>query len=170
MKPPSHLIEFLHDLHPHEVPCSYGGLKLFEAGKLEEGQLGYSVGPKGETLCGAEEGAWRTSWIVIAHDTGLGDPIFIDTAKAELPVFTAIYGEGEWDPKPAAISLDAFAQCWHEFARIAQGRGNPVEEESNPLPEAARSAYLDHIREISGSQFAAEFWVDLLAYGEDGDG
>jgi hypothetical protein len=169
MKTPNQLMEFLHDLDPHEISYGCGGLRLFESGKLGEGQLGYSVGPKGESLCGSEEGTWRSSWMVIGYDTGLGDPIFIDTANPELPVFTAVAGEGAWNPKPVAISLGVFAQCWREFARISEGRSNPVEEEANPLQAPERSAYLERNRAISGWHISAEFWIDLLFYGEDED-
>lgn len=159
----------LTELEPQEVSYSFGGLKLFGARELKEEQRGYSVGTNGESLCGAQEGAWRASWIVIGYDTGLGDPIFVDAERAGLPVFTAIHGEGAWDPKPVAISLRAFAQCWREFARIAQGRSNPVEEEANPLTPNERDSFLRRIREINGPQIGVELWTDLLAYGEGDD-
>jgi hypothetical protein len=169
MNRPARLIKLLTELAPLEVPYAAGGLKLFNLNELEQRQIGYSIGADGQTLCSPEKGSWLPGWIVIGYDTGLGDPIFIDSETSELPVFTAMEGEGSWDPKPAAFSLDAFTQCWSEFARIAKGRSNPIEEEANPLSEAERNSYLARIREITGSPVQAEFWESQLAYGTDSD-
>jgi hypothetical protein len=162
------LLKLLSELHPHEVQYGCGGLKLFEAEELEEAQIGYSVGANGESFCRSHKGSWAPGWFVIGHDTGVGDPIFIDSEIPELPVFTAMHGEGFWDPKPVAVSLNAFAQCWIEFARLAQERESPVEQKSTSLSESQRASYLNRIREINKSQIEAELWNVLLAYGEDG--
>jgi hypothetical protein len=109
-----------------EVSYGSGGIKLFGAGELENGQLGYSVAPDGSSLCSGENGAWRPNWVVIGYKTGLGDPLFVDTDLATLPVFTAMHGEGAWEPVLVAASVEAFGICIEEFARISEGRSNPV--------------------------------------------
>ena len=54
-----------------EVSYGCGGIKLFSAAEVEDGQIGY------ETAC--------------------GDPLFTDIDAATLPVFTAIHGQGAWE-------------------------------------------------------------------------
>ena len=169
MIPPVPLLELLAKLHPHEVAYGYGGLKLFEADELEEAQVGYSVGADGRSLCSAERGLWQPDWLVIGCDTGLGDPIFVDIGAPNLPVFTAMTGQGLWEPKPVAISLDAFAQCWREFEQVAQGRDWPENEGANPLSKAGRDSYLGRIKETNDWRIEADLWEALLAYGEDAD-
>jgi hypothetical protein len=161
VKVPAPLLNLLDELTSHEVSYGFTGLKLLEAEEAFAGQIGYSVSPDGQSFCGTKPGDWRANWFVVGHDTELGDPIFIDLAAAGSPVFTAAHGDGAWDPKLVAISLQAFARCWREFAVIARGRANPAELEINPLPGAERRAYLDRIKEINEG-IEAELWAALL--------
>ena len=163
------LIKMLGELRSHEISYGYGGLKLFEADELDAAQVGYSVGPDGESFCGAKPGDWRASWIVIGHETALGDPLFIDMAAAGPPVFTAAHGEGAWNPKPVAISMDAFARCWREFAFLARGRANPIELKATPLSTTERIDYLNRINEINEGCIHAELWKLLLDSDEEMD-
>lgn len=50
-------------------------IHLFSRDEFEEGQLGYSVDGKGNSLVGNAEGDWKESWYVIGYDEDLGDPI-----------------------------------------------------------------------------------------------
>lgn len=163
------LIKMLGELRSHEISYGYGGLKLLEADELDEGQIGYSVSPDGQSFCGVRPGDWRASWIVIGHDTGLGDPLFIDMSDVGVPVFTAAHGEGAWNRRPVAISLDAFARCWREFAFLARSRANPVELKATPLSKAERIDYLNRINEINEGQIHAELWKQLLETDEEMD-
>jgi hypothetical protein len=161
---PDLLIKVLDELKPREVQYGAGGLMLFPASELEVRQIGYAIGADGSSFCGPEEGYWRRNWIVIGEDTCLGDPIFIDTQSDDLPVFTAMHGEGIWKPEPVAISLKAFAQCWDEFSRIAKGRSNPVEQEENPLSQDEIDAFLDRVQKINSSRTDIEYWQEVLEF------
>ncbi|MGO9862331.1 MAG: hypothetical protein ACLPLR_01865 [Terriglobales bacterium] len=149
-------------LRVEEVTYGCGGIKLFGAADIEQGQVGYSVAPDGKSLCSGNHGAWRPNWIVIGYETACGDPLFIDTDDAALPVLTAIHGEGAWEPQPVAISIDAFVRSLEEFARISEGRKNPVERGNNPLSEAERDKFLRRVEELNGMQFKSDFWAALL--------
>jgi hypothetical protein len=139
-----------------EVSYGVGGIKLFNATELDEGQVGYSITAEGESLCGYEEGDWRPTWLVIGYDTAVGDPLFIDTSDPALPVLTAVHGQGTWEPSRIAVSIDTFTHSLNEFARVAKGRNNPAQLESNPLPDNERAAFLKHAMEMNG--FEPEFW------------
>jgi hypothetical protein len=56
---------------------------------LGETQLGYRTSPDGEDLTGDGEGDWRSSWLVVGGEEDLGDPLFVDLAEIEFPVYTA---------------------------------------------------------------------------------
>ena len=145
-----------------EVSYGSGGIKLFGAGELENAQLGYSVALDGNSLCSGESGAWQPNWVVIGYETGLGDPLFVDTDLATLPVFTAIHGEGAWEPVLVASSVEAFGMCIGEFARISEGRSNPVQCEANPVSDEERTLFLRRVADLNQSSKAPEFWSVLL--------
>jgi hypothetical protein len=119
--------------------------------------FGYSVGDAGEDFTGENPGDWKRSWLVIAYEDSLGDPLFIDSSTPELPVFTAAHGEGEWNPTLVASSLSGFIEALKEVERVSKGRSNPIEAERNPLPDSERQRVLSKIAELNGSS-SLEFW------------
>ena len=135
---------------------------MFSQDDITLGQVGYSVTAVGKPLCGIDLGDWKSSWVVIAYETGLGDPLFLDTDDPALPVLTAMHGEGDWRPDTVATSIEAFFACFYEFTRIAQGRESPVALESHPIKDGERTAFLRRIAEINGIESASEFWALLL--------
>jgi len=158
---PQRYREFLATLPLLEVSYGCGGIKLLAADELEKGQLGYSVAQNGASLCSTGPGGWHPDWIVIGHDTACGDPLLIDTGDPTLPLFTALSGQGQWEPLPVAISMDVFARCLVEFARIAERRKNPAEKDRNPLPDQERNNFLLFIANMNLGQ-QHEFWTALL--------
>jgi len=74
-------------------------------------QQGFAVHPDGTILSGVNAGDWQRSWQVIAIDTELGDPYFVDTSNKLLPVYTAVQANGLWQAEPIASSLDGFLEC-----------------------------------------------------------
>ena len=164
---PARLVEFTHALPKLEVQFGCGGIRIFSAAELDDAQVGYSVLPRAESLCDIVEGKWRSFWIVVGQDTGVGDPIFIDSANPNLPAFTAMTGEGFWNPIPIASSIEAFGQIFREFEKIASGRSNPVEAEDNPILDSDKDAFLACVREINGDNSGKAFWEALFGYVSD---
>jgi hypothetical protein len=89
------------------IDYGVGAIVLFNPAELAEGQIGYSITPDGTTLIGDGDGDWHYDWLVIGHEDACGDPIFMSVVPP-YPVFTAIHGEGSWDEKQVAPSLDKF--------------------------------------------------------------
>jgi hypothetical protein len=160
---PARYTAVLANIQMREVSYGTGGLKLFDQVELPNGQVGYSIGRDGVSLCTTETGAWQPRWIVIGYDTGMGDPLILDIADPTLPVYTSMPG-GPWEIQPIAISLEAFARCFHEFSEIAQGRSNPVERGENPLSDADRETYRSRIAKINDKGIDPDFWDALLEY------
>jgi len=104
---------------------------------------------------------WNKNWVVVATDTINGDPIFIDQSKVELPVFTAMHGEGAWEPAPVADSWKQFVAAL-EFARpYTAGRENPVALEKAPLSAAEQQALANGLEVILGERLPY-FWMLLF--------
>ena len=147
----------------HDVEFGAGGIGIHSPGALHEAQVGYAVNPDGTSLTGTGEGDWRPSWLVIAQDLLCGDPIFIDTALPEMPVFTAAHGVGDWNPTRIADSAAAFVRTLDIVRRVAVDREHPVALEANPLSDAERSAVLGEIRALN-PRSDPSFWEALLAH------
>ena len=119
------------------VDYGVGGIELFRPEDLTQGQVGYSVTPEGKSLIGDGDGDWHSDWLVIAYETACGDPIFLST-EPPYPVFTAMHGEGRWDAKLVAPTLDTFWKCLDLFRNLARDRAYPVQLAGNP-PGTRRS-------------------------------
>ena len=156
-------IEIRRSIPLEEISFGYRTVKLFPVDELEEGQLGYSVGDSGEDFTGENAGDWKRSWLVIGYEDSLGDPLFVDLSAAELPVFTAAHGEGEWNPVLVASSFGGFIKALEEVERVSKGRSNPVEAERNPLPDSERQRVLSKIAELNGNSSVefCESWFEV---------
>jgi hypothetical protein len=102
------------------------GIRLFLSDELPRGQTGFAVTHDGKSLVGSGPGDWRSTWIVIGHDTGCGDPIFVSHEPPH-PVFSAMHGQGAWEPRSVAPSLDRFKQCLEAFRLFTAGRTTAAE-------------------------------------------
>jgi hypothetical protein len=132
---------------PSEVSFGYSSVSICRISELPKRQVGYSINPAGTTLCGDGDGDWHTTWLVIGDEGECGDPIFIDTAAPGYPVYTAWHGEGRWDPKPIAVSLNGLRQALAAVAKAAEHRENPVALAQNPISVAERRAVLEEIQQ-----------------------
>ena len=81
-------------------------ITVYELEEIEQRQVGYHCAEGGRGLVGP--GKWEPQWIVIGHDDLSGDPIFLDVSKSELPVFTAMHGQGSWEAELIAQSTTGF--------------------------------------------------------------
>jgi hypothetical protein len=141
-----------------EIAYGVGGVELYDLGELDAAQLGYSVHPNGRSLVGSSPGEWQQDWIVIGHETACGDPIFLST-KPPHPVFTAMHGQGKWEPKMISPTMESFWECLQAFKQFAIGRGNPVDLQRNPPDEAETEAYLKEVfRFCDDDANAVVFW------------
>jgi hypothetical protein len=144
-----------------EVSFGYNGLTFLSADKLDDGQIGYSVDSKGNSLITGQEGDWKKEWLVIGTDTIVGDPIFIDTSSKQLQVLTAGHGEGEWECITIADSLDNFADIISELKKVSVKRTTPIALEKNPLPEKERNQFIQKVG-TDNSETEIYYWENFL--------
>jgi len=78
---------------------------------LKQAQHGFSRKPDSSTLPSNEAGNWQSNWLVIATDTELGDPYFVDTSTEKLIVYTAMLTDNGWQKEQVANSLVSFINC-----------------------------------------------------------
>lgn len=144
-----------------EVSFGVETIHVCRAPELSGLQTGYSISSTGEVLTGTGAGDWRKEWVVIAYEDCCGDPIFIDCSKNGYPVYTAMHGEGPWEPTQIAVSLETFGRALSVLAKIAKGREHPVALEANPITQSEREATLATIqRDNPGLDL--QFWEILL--------
>jgi hypothetical protein len=161
MIPPQYA-HWLETLGFDEISFNVAGIKLFQFEELDEVQIGYARSEEGKSFCNGAAGSWKSDWLVIGNETGLGDPIFIDTSIPDLPVLTAMHGEGSWEPTTIAVSLEHFAVALRTFQEISIGRERPVALEQNPLSARERHDALQRIAGGRGYQIDMDFWEAML--------
>ncbi len=152
----------LNAIEPKRVSFGCQTIHLYQPNKLASGQLGYSVGPNGEDLTGDTDGDWRRAWVVIGYNEACGDPLFIDTTEENFPVYTAMIGQGRWDRKPVAVSLETFGRFLSIIAAVSQGRDCPVALEEHPLSYSEKGRVLASIRD-NNVNLNMDFWDAFLS-------
>jgi hypothetical protein len=145
-----------------EVSFGYETVRVYREPRLQALQIGYSISPTGEPLTGEQAGDWQREWVVIGYVECCGDPIFIDSLAEGFPVYTAIHGEGSWEAKQIAVSLEAFGRALSAIAAVANGREHPVALENNPLTQSEKQITLAAIQR-DNPDLDLEFWKTFLS-------
>jgi hypothetical protein len=138
------------------VSFGYHAIRLAAAAELEQAQEGYG-------LVSDEASAWDADWVVIGHDEMCGDPVFIDTADDDFPVYTAEHGAGEWRPQLIAFSFQHLIDILGQFRRFRGGRTSPVELERQPITPEEKTALLAFIQDRN-PDVNSSIWEDWLGY------
>lgn len=144
-----------------EISIGYSTLFLFKRSEFEDGQIGFAVDPSGKSITGNADGDWKPSWYVIGYDGSVGDPLFVDIAESDYPVYTAMIGMGQWERKQIAKNLQQFIESLELLSAIAVGRETPVLLEQNPISEVDKSRILNKIRD-NNPDADIEFWSLLF--------
>lgn len=120
-------------------------------------QQGFGVHSDGSDLCGLKAGDWQRSWLVIAIDTELGDPYFVDCSDKNLPVYTALCCEGLWQKELVATSLHGFLQCLELLFEQGQQKNAQFVPDETTLTDIILLAQLkDNLVKSSQSE---SFWA-----------
>ena len=156
MKPvPPEFVELRRRFPLAAVRIGYSGVELDSIAGIPDAQKGYSIIPEGS------ETDWKASWLVIGHETSMGDPIFIDIEEEEFPVYIAPHGEGSWSPTQIAPSAGAFFAILSRLAAVVKGRENPVAMERNPISEIEKERFLGFLGEFFTDEIPL-FWTLLF--------
>lgn len=124
---------------------------------LEEAQKGFSKDAEGHALSGSNAGDWQSSWFVIARDTELGDPYFVDINDHALCVYTAFLGDAGWEVESVTTSLSGFVDCMNILSSNgAQKEAQFVPDENTITDELTLKDLSDQLSEHAENK---PFWA-----------
>lgn len=134
---------------------------LVSASELEKEQYGFALAPTGERRTTPTEAGWRPEWIIIGHSGLLGDPYFLDVSKVDAegdcPVYTAMSGTEQWQPKLCASTFAMFVRILAINLEVAQGFD--VDDYDSDNESSFREAVGPRIREYDPAAVKAGHWT-----------
>lgn len=108
-----------------------------------------------------EKGDWKSSWVLIAESTLLGDPYFLELSKldaeGDCPVYTAMSGQDRWVPTLAASSFAQFLRILAVGMETAVGFGDAIMDDEDE--DAFREALGPKIKVIDAAAMRAGHWT-----------
>ena len=130
----------------NEISLGYTTIRLFPESELNKAQIGYSFDSNGNSLIENREGGWKEVWFIIGEEDLCGDPIFIDVESDDFAVFTAMHGEGNWNPEKIAETFNGFIKLLELLSKVSKDRNTPILLENNPFSSKEREAILVEIK------------------------
>ena len=154
------IIETIKSKNLGEVFFGSSGFNIAGEANINDFQLGYSVDSDGRDISGSNEGDWQKSWIVIGTDTEVGDPFFVDTSEASLPVYTAMHGMGEWSAELVASSLVSFLDALSYLKDISKQDFAQIDPDENTVTDPKElAAIAQKLQDISGEKY---YWQNFI--------
>jgi len=146
----------------------YFGPQGFELANTEtslmHAQHGFSLKPDNTPLASEEAANWQGNWLVIATDTELGDPYFIDVEQAHLPVYTAMITDNNWQAQPVANSLANFMQCLQCLANASkQTQAQFIPEETTISDQRTLTSLKSKLIKLSKCEHFWSLFFDCYA-------
>ncbi len=162
LKLPRRYREFLLESDPiaAESRTPSESIRLLPALELLDEQKGFALTESGERCDKPLAHGWRSSWIIIAHSTVLGDPYFLDTARldaeGDCAVFTAMSGTEHWKPRLCASSFALFLRIVAVGLELGQGFAADADSEDEAV---FRESLGPRIREYDPAALKAGHWT-----------
>ena len=132
-------------------------VRLLPASELESAQEAVKSPQEG----GAATLDWKSSWVVIAESSLLGDPYFLDLAKldpeGDCPVYTAMSGQDRWNPTLAASSFAQFLRILATSMEVAAGFGDAIMDDEDE--DSFREALSPKVKVIDAAALRAGHWT-----------
>jgi hypothetical protein len=154
------IIETIKSKNLKEVFFGSNGFRIADEASINDLQLGYSVHPDRSDLRGSNEGDWQKSWVVIGTDTNVGDPYFVDTSDASLPVYTAMHGMGEWDAELVSTSLTSFLEVLAYLDSVSKQDFARIDPDESTITDPEELAAIEKkLQEISGEKY---YWQNFI--------
>ena len=156
------LMSILNTLANTDIFFGPQGFKnVTSAVELNNAQLGFGMSELGQAIANndtapEEKGSWQTTWQVIARDTELGDPYFVDIGQPTLPVYTGFLGDEGWEVEQVATTLAGYIECMALlFSHGQQSQAQFVPDETSVIDEDLLQPLQEQLIEISGCK---HFW------------
>lgn len=136
-------------------------VRLLSAQQLMGEQRGYALDEAGDRIEQPRPSGWRPSWVLIGHSTLLGDPYFLDVsevdAEGDCPVYTAMSGTENWQPRLCASSFAMFLRILAVGMEVAGGFAD--EDIDMDDEELFREALGPKIRAYDPAALKAGHWT-----------
>jgi hypothetical protein len=136
-------------------------VRLLAAAELLGEQAGFCLDDAGELIAQPRPSGWRPSWVIIGHNTLLGDPYFLDVsatdAEGDCPVYTAMSGTDTWQPRLCASSFATFLRILAVGMNVAGGFSEDDIDMDDE--EVFREALGPKIREYDPAALKAGHWT-----------
>jgi len=146
-----------------DVSFGYESIELFKMlEEVEKGQLGFSIGAKGEDLTGLDDGDWKKEWCVIGRSSLMGDPIFTDLSNLDYPIYTAAVGSGEWKPKLISLSFIKFMEALKLMEAYSSSIDNVPLDENESYSKSDAHKVLMEIIKLNDNKISVAFWEGWL--------
>lgn len=156
------LISILNTLTNTEVFFGPQGFKnVASKDELISAQIGFGMNELGQAIVSdtpstENQSSWLASWQVIARDTELGDPYFVDNNQPDLPVYTGFLGDEGWEIEQVATSLTSYIACMALlFNHGQQCQAQFVPDESSVIDEGVLQTLQEQLVTTSGCK---HFW------------
>lgn len=162
----------LKTLHKSDIFFGPQGFALATTAQaLVQAQQGFSCYPDGSPLPSSEAGNWQDNWLVIATDTELGDPYFVDTTDEQQAVYTAILTDDGWQKQLVSNSLNSFVACLQLLAKTSNQEQATIFPDENTLADKNQLTTLMKklIKLSSGESFWRLFFECYYDWLEDLD-
>ncbi|MFO0675234.1 MAG: SMI1/KNR4 family protein [Polyangiaceae bacterium] len=156
---PSRFRNFLLGANPLKVETltPVERIRFIPAEEIEKAQANVKNPPEG----GTPPLDWKSSWVVIAESSLLGDPYFLDTSKpdpeGDCPVYTAMSGQERWAPTLAASSFAQFLRIVTMSMEIAAGFGDAIMDDEDE--DSFREALGPKVKVIDPAALRAGHWT-----------
>lgn len=132
-------------------------IRLLPAGEIEKAQAAITAPQEG----GSVPADWKSSWVIIAESSLLGDPYFLDVSKpdpeGDCPVYTAMSGQDRWVPTLAASSFAQFLRILSTAMEIAAGFGDAIMDDEDE--DSFREALGPKVKVIDAAALRAGHWT-----------
>ena len=132
-------------------------VRLLPAEELAKAQTHATNPPEG----GSAPADWKSSWVIVAESSLLGDPYFLDVSKpdpeGDCPVYTAMSGQERWVPTLAASSFAQFLRILATAMEIAQGFGDAIMDDEDE--DSFREALGPKVKVIDAAALRAGHWT-----------
>jgi hypothetical protein len=163
LKLPRRYREFLLEADPLDVETRTPAerVRLIPSGKLKDEQVGFALTDSGDLISAAHPNGWRSSWVIVAHSSLLGDPYFLDTssldAEGDCPVYTAMSGTEVWKPRLCASSFALFIRILAIGMEVAEGFADDDIDMDDE--QVFRDTFGPKIREYDPAALKAGHWT-----------
>lgn len=145
--------EKVFEITPRAVSIGCGEIYLYDKSEIADAQIGYRVYPDGRKI----DDWLGDEYFVIANDSTCGDPIFINVAEKDYPVYYMFHDD--WDTvMKIADSLDQYEQMLRALKGVDYTNSVSYMTASETIEEINSKAYKLYWEDVIS--IAVEFYLE----------